>query len=199
VAPRSGPDPSGRRAFWTTFALGAMTTPAAVGSALLLSVDLAPLLAPQVREIAIGVAATGPLVLMLMWFMASQWRPVAAFRSSQLQFFREIGFTLTPLRSALLASAAGLGEELLFRGVLQTIAAQHWPIIAALILPNVLFGALHARTAFYAVAAGVVGVYLGVLFWLAGGLAAPMIAHALYDFIALEWARKILDGTAPKV
>lgn len=161
------------------------------------SIDLRSLFKPAALEIGLGVVATGPLVVMLMWIMASRWRPIEAFRTSQLRFFREIGFRLTPLRSALLSLAAGVGEELLFRGVLQTSAARYWPIAVAIVIPNVLFGALHARTAAYAVAAGLVGVYLGALYWLTAGLTAPIVAHALYDFIALEWARRIIARTPP--
>lgn len=189
--------PSGEsdaRAFWTTFALGALMTPAAFGMALLFSVDLAPILRVRVTETAAGIAATGPLVLMLVWFMKSAWRPIERFRASQLQLFRDIGFRLTPLRSALLAVAAGVGEELVFRGVLQTYAERHAALVAAILLPNLLFAALHARSAIYAAAAGVVGIYFGALFWASNGLAAPIVAHAFYDFIALEWARKILDA-----
>ena len=53
-----------------------------------------------------------------------------------------------------------------------------------------LFGALHARTILYAVIAGVVGVYFGVLMEVTDNLLTPVIAHGLYDAVALEYTRR---------
>ncbi len=93
---------------------------------------------------------------------------------------------------ALLSIVAGIGEELLFRGVLQTALDRHFPVLVAIALPSFLFGALHARTLFYAVAAGIAGAYFGILFWGTGSLFAPIVTHAAYDYIALEWARRAI-------
>jgi len=183
-------------AFWTTFVLGSLAIPAAIALAHLLKVDLSRHLEITPRAALYGAGATLAPALMLFWFMRSPWRPVAAFRESQLEFLANLGFRLTPLRIAMLSAAAGVGEELLFRGVLQSAADQHLPALAAILLPNVLFAALHARALLYALAAGAVGVYLGVLFWASGSLIAAMIAHALYDCIAFEWARRILKQRA---
>ncbi len=46
------------------------------------------------------------------------------------------------------------------------------------------------RTILYAIIAGLVGVYLGVLFAVTDNLLAPMAAHALYDAVALEYTRR---------
>jgi hypothetical protein len=202
---RTGGDEDSRRpaphdaapAFWTTFVLGSLTIPAAIALAHLLKVDFSRHLEATPEAAFIGVGATLPPALTLFWFMLSTWRPVAAFRESQIAFLANLGFRLTPLRIALLSAIAGIGEELLFRGVLQAAADRHMPSLAAILLPNVLFAALHARALVYALAAGAIGVYLGVLFWTSGSLIAAMIAHALYDCIAFEWARRILIQRAP--
>jgi len=185
-------DRGDRRAFWTTFALGALIVPATIGIAYAASIDLFAQLGARPVAVAIGVLATAPLLALLVWIMKTRRAPIAAFRRSQIEFFGDIGFAFTRVRIALLATIAGVGEELLFRGVFQTAAEQHLPLAAAILLPNVLFGALHARSLIYALAAGGVGIYLGVVFWLSGSLVAVMIAHGLYDLIALEWTRRIL-------
>jgi hypothetical protein len=184
-------------AFWTTFVLGSLAIPAAIALAHLLDVDFSPHFEITAKAALIGAGATLPPSLMLFWFMRSTWRPVASFRESQIAFLANLGFRLTPLRIALLSAVAGVGEELLFRGVLQAAADRHLPVLAAILLPNILFAALHARTVLYALAAGAIGVYLGVLFWATGSLIAAMIAHALYDCVAFEWARRILKQRAP--
>lgn len=91
-----------------------------------------------------------------------------------------------------MAIGAGVSEELLFRGVLQTWSDRFLPLAFAILATNVLFGALHARTVLYAVIAGFVGVYLGVVFEASGNLVAPIVTHALYDAVALELARRAM-------
>lgn len=85
----------------------------------------------------------------------------------------------------LLAALAGFGEELLFRGVLQPWIGRIDPWLGV-VAANVIFGLLHALTPGYAVFATVFGLYLS---WLYTGfdepnLARPIVAHALYDYVA---------------
>ncbi len=94
---------------------------------------------------------------------------------------------------ALAAALAGLGEEMLFRGVLQEVIARSLadqgltsPILA-IIAAGVLFGLAHAISLAYAVFATLVGFYLGWLFTWSGDLAVPIVTHAVYDFVALVY------------
>lgn len=88
---------------------------------------------------------------------------------------------------ASIALMAGIGEELLFRGLLQ-----NWlepvSLTMALILPNVVFGLLHCVNAVYAVAAGVTGLYFSILVQFVPGVSlfSLMVAHAFYDYVALN-------------
>ncbi|MFO0897176.1 MAG: CPBP family glutamic-type intramembrane protease [Pirellulales bacterium] len=52
---------------------------------------------------------------------------------------------------------------------------------------SLLFGLAHAVTKTYVVLAGLVGLYLGGLWLWSGNLVAPIVAHGLYDFIAILW------------
>ncbi len=49
-----------------------------------------------------------------------------------------------------------------------------------------LFGLAHAISPTYAVAAAVVGVYLGAIFLLSGNLLVSVVAHGAYDLVALR-------------
>jgi membrane protease YdiL (CAAX protease family) len=49
----------------------------------------------------------------------------------------------------------------------------------------VIFGLLHPITPGYILIAGLMGAYLGGLWMLNGNLLTVMVAHALYDFVAL--------------
>jgi hypothetical protein len=58
--------------------------------------------------------------------------------------------------------------------------------LAGLILSNVIFGLLHCITPTYAILAGLIGVYFGLLLDATGtpNLLAPILAHGLYDYLA---------------
>jgi len=144
------------------------------------------------RDGFIGFAAVSPPALFLWWFSETKNAYLVRFRRSQIEFFANVGFEFTIGRILAMAIAAGIAEELLFRGVLQTWIASFAPLAVAIIAPNILFGLLHMRTALYAVIAGLVGAYLGVLFALTDNLLTPMIAHGLYDLVALEYTRRAI-------
>ena len=86
-----------------------------------------------------------------------------------------------------IASMAGIGEECLFRGVLQPELAGWLGVPMAVVVTSTLFGLAHSITPTYAVVAGLIGAYLGALAALTGNLLVPVIAHALYDFAALKF------------
>lgn len=75
-----------------------------------------------------------------------------------------------------IAAFAGIGEEVLFRGVLQPRVG--W------FIASILFGLAHSITPTYVIVASVLGGLLGQLQVVCGNLWAPIIAHAVYDYIA---------------
>ena len=76
-------------------------------------------------------------------------------------------------------------KELLFRGVLQPWIGR-WGAAAGLVGSNLIFGLAHCITPTYAIVAGLVGVYLGLLLNLEGeaNLLIPITTHAVYDWLA---------------
>lgn len=97
----------------------------------------------------------------------------------------------------LLSLAAGLGEEAFFRGFIQIglhqllpsdglVIGLSWESAAvAIVIGAILFGAAHPLSPSYIILTTIMGVYLGVLFVWTGNLLIPIVAHAVYDFIAL--------------
>ena len=138
-----------------------------------------------VGEGALGVAATLPLLAAFFYALRSQWPPLSRIRrtleDSLMPHFAGLGL----MRLALLALLAGVGEELLFRGFLQSALALPFGEVAGLVLAAAVFGLVHWITPFYALYAGILGAYLGVLFILTGGLIAPIVCHSIYDLVAL--------------
>jgi membrane protease YdiL (CAAX protease family) len=78
-----------------------------------------------------------------------------------------------------------------FRGVLQEAAGRWTHLAVAVAAVSVAFGLLHALTPTYAVLATLLGVYLGVVQAASGNLLVVIIAHALYDFVALVYLVRV--------
>ncbi len=153
------------------------------------------------RGIAWGVAATLPL-LAVLWLCVKC--PVRPFRG----LLEVIDRLLVPLFRdcrvadlAVISLLAGLGEEMLFRGVIQAAVAD-WVAAPSgawvgLAVATLLFGLVHRITTAYAVLAGAIGLYLGGIWllseWPLGeqNLLVPIVAHALYDFLALLYLAKL--------
>ncbi len=92
---------------------------------------------------------------------------------------------------------AGIGEELLFRGLLQSWLGTYG-LLVALVVPNLLFGVLHWVSRDYAVCAFCIGLYFSCLLHFADSvnLVTLMIAHSLYDLVALTClAREVRSRT----
>jgi uncharacterized protein len=147
------------------------------------------------RDLGLGALAVLPPLGML--YACLRW-PVGPLR----ELVQMVDDVLVPLFRdwslldfAAISLLAGLGEEMLFRGVVQAGAAE-WLGPArgpwlALALSAVLFGLAHPLSATYALLAGLIGLYLGAIWLASGNLLVPVVAHAGYDFIALVLLTRI--------
>jgi len=145
-----------------------------------------------------GVVLTIPLLL--VGFLLLRW-PFGPFLRIK-QFTHEI---LCPLlapctRTDLLGISvlAGVGEEMLFRGVFQAVFSLWLNTAWGLLLASALFGVLHAVTFTYAVLAFAMGAYLGGIWLFTENLLVPIIAHTLYDFVLL-WYLLYGPGIPPQL
>jgi membrane protease YdiL (CAAX protease family) len=146
-----------------------------------------------------GIAATLPLCLGLAWCLRTRFAPVVRLVRLVDERVRPLfeGCSLPEL--ALVAALAGAGEEALFRGVLQPTLSDYLPGWMALAATAALFGLAHFLTREYAVVAGIVGLYLGLVFLLSGNLLVPMLAHGLYDLVALAVLARVKPAPLPSV
>jgi membrane protease YdiL (CAAX protease family) len=150
----------------------------------------------RVADSAWGLAASLPLLLGL--WVGLRW-PVGPLRRIKLfsdEVIRPLFQPCTVLDLAGISLLAGLGEEMLFRGVLQPWLGSWLGVWLGMAVASALFGLLHPITPTYAVLAGLCGAYFGVIFLLTENLLAVTIPHALYDFIALLCLSK-LPGPPP--
>jgi len=99
----------------------------------------------------------------------------------------------------LTAIAAGICEELLFRGWLQCwlsgpidpTAPWQPQVVLAVVLAGVAFGICHSLTPMYFVLATLAGIYFGVLLVETTNLLIPITAHAVYDILMFIRLRKL--------
>lgn len=135
-----------------------------------------------------SLAATAPLLaLLLLLPRVRHWRWV----EDTLGFVEQV---LVPLfrgapfgAVALVSILAGVGEELLFRGVLQDGLALKFGIAPALVTASLIFGLAHFITPAYFLIATAMGAYLGLIYHFTDNLLIPVIVHALYDWIAIHY------------
>ncbi len=141
--------------------------------------------APEV--LAWSLLGTLPLAAMLLLFPLARWRWTREISHLVEQIILPL-FKGAPVGSvALVAILAGIGEELLFRGVVQDGLSLMLGPAVALILASLLFGLAHAVTPTYFLIASLMGAYLGWLYLHTGNLLVPVIVHALYDWIAIHY------------
>jgi uncharacterized protein len=158
--------------------------------ALAFQLPLAAMIQWNLAAVALGLAATLPLLLMLAWVIRSRWGPLARIRHFLEAILAQAFGGWSWLQIGMVALLAGVAEELLFRGVLQTLLASWLGPVAALLLASLLFGLCHSVTRAYVVLVTVVGVYFGGLWLWTGNLLVPMVAHGVYDLVALGYCLK---------
>lgn len=136
--------------------------------------------------IAYGVVGTMPLFLLFLTMEQMQTESTTKIKDI---LFETLGpglyrYHWTDL--LVLASIAGLSEELLFRGVIQPWIESSWGMTAGLVASNIIFGLAHAVTPLYAVLATLVGIYLSLSMDYGGdrNLLLPIVIHGFYDFLA---------------
>lgn len=84
-----------------------------------------------------------------------------------------------------MSAAAGLGEELVYRGFLfayLTAWQPGMPIAVVIFLAALVFGLGHLYQGVAGVVkTGTLGVLFGVLYWMTGSVLAPMLLHVVVD------------------
>jgi uncharacterized protein len=137
-------------------------------------------------SIGIGVGAALPLLALVSLIRRSRWPMLRNLVESARELVRRFFSHLTLPRTLALAAAAGFGEELLFRGLLQSFVAARIGLAGALIVTSVVFGLLHFVTKGYALYAFFISLYLGLLYAATGNILVPMLTHAVYDAVVLR-------------
>src|SRR5262245_7078670 len=144
-----------------------------------------------------GVLAALPLVLLFLAMIRWPIGPLEKIKSfCEHEFIPLLGGSSWS-DMALIAISAGVGEEMLFRGVLQTALGAWLGVSWGLVLSSILFGLLHPISLPYVVLTMALGCYLGGAFLLSGNLLTVMVLHAVYDFALMAYLLRFHAPSGP--
>ncbi len=143
-------------------------------------------------ELSIASLATIPLLALFAVFVSPFGGTVPfvrGLRKTLLCDVRPLFANTRLLDLFIVATVAGIAEESLFRGVIQTQLG----IVPA----SVLFGLVHFVTPAYALSATLMGFYIGALFAVSESLFVVIFLHGLYDLCALVGIRFFVTDQPP--
>jgi hypothetical protein len=150
----------------------------------------------DLRSAGLAIVATFPLLFVSLLGL----RRKSGFGAELLEVIRktlgELFATCSVIDLLIVSIMAGIGEELFFRGFLQDSLGNVIHPWAALVLVSALFGVVHWASWVYALAAGMIGLYLGIIFLVTGNLFVAIAVHALYDFGAILVISRMLQQPA---
>ncbi len=176
-----------RVVFWKACLLEAGLGIIAVGAGLVFHRPLWQLVLGPISHALWGALVALPMlaVIILIMRLRMDWlEPIHTFMDACI---RPLFGTCHWAELFLISLLAGVGEELLFRGVIQDWLASTLNPLAGLVLASLLFGLVHCVNFPYTVLTGLVGLGLGAMFQWSGSLIMPTTAHVTYDFLALLW------------
>lgn len=138
-----------------------------------------------------GFLATVPPLGLLWLCVKTPWRPFARIIQTLDETFIPLFRQCRVFELAVISLLAGLGEEMLFRSIIQGWTAEKvgepYGMWAGLAVAAAIFGLLHGVTPTYALLAAAIGLYFGAIWLAADNLLVPITTHALYDFLALQY------------
>ena len=121
--------------------------------------------------------------------MSQRWPvgPLAHIKRFLDEVARPLFAQSSLLELVLICALAGWGEEMLFRGVLQEAFSRWFGPWIGVAVASLLFGFAHPITLLYTLWASLIGLYLGWLSMATGNLLVVIVAHALYDLVAISF------------
>jgi membrane protease YdiL (CAAX protease family) len=136
--------------------------------------------------VAYVIFATLAVVIIVdqIYLITQQFSPVPEEYSQSIRDLRPTsvgGFMIIFLGLCLMVP---LAEEIIFRGVVQQVFARNMGPVLGFILAGLVFGAVHLNVHLL-VSIAFFGVFLGFVFYATSNLTYTIIAHAVFNTVAL--------------
>ncbi|MCZ6677717.1 MAG: CPBP family intramembrane metalloprotease [Candidatus Poribacteria bacterium] len=141
-------------------------------------------------DLLVGIVSALPMLGAFWFFLRWPVGSLVELRRFLMEFVRPLFGRCTLLELSVISLLAGVGEEMLFRGVLQGALSRWFGPVVGLAVASIFFGLAHFMSPTYAVVASLMGAYLGGVWQSTDNLLTPIVTHAVYDFLALYWLLK---------
>ena len=144
---------------------------------------------PNMQEVLIGAFLCLPLLLINYLIFGPLSYKIPRLKicyEFKDKIVRPLAESLNYKSSLFIAACAALGEELFFRGFIQT---ELGILIASMLFSLMHFGPAAKRYASIAFLYFLIGIYFGVIVQHFASLWIAIITHALYDYIALIYMK----------
>jgi len=161
----------------------------AIAIAWVFGIPLREMFVFETFSVLIALVATVPMLVFCRLVYLLPLKAVEFTRRFMQSVYRDFIRHCSVTQLSLVAIMSGIGEELLFRGVLQTSITNAcgggtWGLAAGIVITSVLFGIVHPINKLYVFLCFIFGIYLGLIFvWSGNNLIIPIIIHALYNFV----------------
>jgi len=145
-------------------------------------IDIQPFTDNVPRDFFIGIIGSVPPLSFFFFVVSEKAAGISFLKGIRRIVLRDIRniFSRSRLIDLIIISfAAGIAEELLFRGVLQ--------IKFGIVVSSILFGLMHFISPVYMIIATLMGFYLGAFLFIFDNLMIPVQIHFLYDLGALVY------------
>ncbi|MDR1959974.1 MAG: CPBP family intramembrane metalloprotease [Planctomycetaceae bacterium] len=147
-----------------------------------------------IQAILVGSAAVLPPLVLCWGIYRFSWKSVELIKKFLDIFYNDFLRHCRIWQILFLSILAGLGEELFFRGLLQTglIKWLAWfgasptaASVSGILLASLFFGLAHPVSRLYVMICFLIGIYCGLLFLVTGNILVPIFFHAEYDFLVI--------------
>lgn len=148
------------------------------------NINLLPVTQDAAGDIIIGTLGAVPPFALFIFTLSKKAEKIPLLGSLKEIVVKDIkGMFLNSgfMDLVLISLLAGIAEEILFRGVIQT----RFGIVAA----SAVFGLVHCVSPAYIVVTVIMGFYIGAFYFFSGSLLIPIQIHFIYDLGALLYLR----------
>lgn len=129
-------------------------------------------------------AVLGGVVYLLMFSVSAS--PLLRMNSIQslLSMLHNLFKNFTWPQIIVVSLLAGVGEEILIRGGLQSILVGLTSPFVGMLLASLIFGVMHFLSKIYVLITFVIGFVFALVFYLTDSMLLVMVAHTVYDIFA---------------
>jgi membrane protease YdiL (CAAX protease family) len=131
----------------------------------------------------LGAVLGGGVYLLMFSVSASPLLRVNSIQSL-LSMLHNLFKNFTWTQIIIVSLLAGVGEEILIRGGLQSILISLTSPIVGMLLASLIFGAMHFISKIYVLITFIIGFVFALAFYLTDSMLLVMVAHTVYDIFA---------------